>query len=291
MRRVLIVQNALQSTVRRFAHPARWGWTSVLEHARHAELYIHLESIGTDLSESAAQQSSSGDAYIAIWHGVQLVVESVNDSALWCREGIPLTGITVIVGVVSRNLVPCPFHCGQVKPFDRRSRTGGLFAKLIRTTFEDGNLYTFIVLNGTFEKSIQVGVAITGKAPGDAGVIAKTFGRARETLATVGVVLKARLGLEGAFVNEAILVHKRGVESLASVLRIQFVFGVGRGEFVREGKVGDERVREKEGREPQSRAQRGDVLLELGFLGGVVRNGREELREQTAIVGVALLRR
>ena len=120
-----------------------------------------------------------------------------------------------------------------------------------------------MILDGAFQKVVEIGRPIPGKTAGDAGIVPEAFGGAGESLAAVGVVLETGLGLEGAVVEEAVFVDEGGVEALAAVFGVEFVFGVGGAQGGREGEVREEGVGEEGEGDADGGKEGGHVFFEV----------------------------
>ncbi len=229
VRRIGIVPHALQpSLIRRFSHAAGRRRRSIGEQARHGKLHVHVESIGSGVDEQGV--------VVPLIQDPAVLRRGVRPTSSRPRKDVLLTGVAVVVGVVPRHLVPRALHGLEVEVPHRLARTPRLAAVLVGPSLQDGHLYAFVVFDGAFEEVVEVGRAVAGEAAGDAGVVAEALGRAGEALAAVGVVAEAGLGLEGAVVRQAVLVHQGRVEALVAVFGVQLVFGVGRvGEQAGEG--------------------------------------------------------
>ena len=200
--RVIIQHNALASYQRqaivaqRDTLPLilRRRWAAIGQQAGHAELHIYLK---------------------------------LSPPVLRRGEGVALAGVAVVVGVEPDDLVPASLHGGQFEVLDgRRRRLGGVL-EVVGPAVQYGHLDAFVVLDGALEEVVEVGVAVSGHASRDAGVVAEALGRAGQALAAAGVVRQASLGLEAALVDEAGLVDEGCVEALAAVLGRELVLGGG----------------------------------------------------------------
>ena len=236
VRRIAIVSHAPEPRLRRFPLPRRRERRPVRQPSRHPKLHVDPQLALS--SERRPEQASPRR-----------------------REGVFLAGVAVVVGVVSRDLVPGPLHAGGIEPRDGGRGTSGLPSVGVGPPFQYGDLDAFVVFDGAFEESVEVGGAVSCEASGDAGVVAHAFGDAGQTFATVGVVLEAGLGLDGATIDEATSVDEGGVEAFGAVFGVELVFGVGGGELV-VGQMGEEGIGEKEEGETERGADGGDGLFE-----------------------------
>ena len=273
--RVGVVPHALQSRlgVELFPDPARRGGSAVVQfqvHPRHAEFHVDLEPVGAHPRERRAHEAVRGHPRVRVRRLRHSPVEGVGPPPPRRRERVALAGVAIVIRVVPRHLVPRPLHAAEVEVPHRGGRAARLLPPRVGPPLEYRHLDAIVVLDGALEQTVEVGIAVTGEAPGDAGVVPEALGRAGQALPAIRVVLEARPRLRGALVHEAILVDEGRVETLPSVLGVQLVLGVRGREVGGVGQVRQEGVRQEQGREAEGGAERGDAPLELRLLGGIV---------------------
>ena len=108
---------------------------------------------------------------------------------------IALTGITIVIGIVPRHLVPTALQGLRIKLGHGGGRRSWFLSIGIGTALQNGNLDAFVIFNGTLEELVQLGRPIAGHATGNTGIVAQTLGRTGQTLATIGIVGQTSLGL------------------------------------------------------------------------------------------------
>ena len=87
---------------------------------------------------------------------LKLVVGSKEIVIVLRRKGIALAGVTIVVWVEANNLVPTSFHRHEIKILNGWCWRSWLFAELVRSTDQNGNLNTRVVFNSAFQQVIQV---------------------------------------------------------------------------------------------------------------------------------------
>mmetsp|Transcript_4518 Transcript_4518/g.9722 ORF Transcript_4518/g.9722 Transcript_4518/m.9722 type:complete len:333 (-) Transcript_4518:774-1772(-) len=225
-----IVPHALQpALLHRFSDAAGRRRRSIGQEPRHGELHVHVETIGRSGGEA------QGIGIVVPMDDVGQKAHSTSASARVVphpfrprpRKDVLLTGVAVVVGIVPRHLVPRPLHGLQIQIPHRLARTPRLVPVFVGPSLQNGHLDAFVIFDGAFQQVVEVGRAVPGEAARDAGIVSEALGRAGEALAAVGVVAEAGLGLEGAVIRQAVLVHQRRVEALVAVFGVELVFGVG----------------------------------------------------------------